>query len=88
MSRLLAAVNETVLVHPPPLFCPHTLPKRLTVDPDNQPAYQNWRREIDLYREAAGARAAKTLLRGKTLRGTPAARTSSCPPSDSMKATP
>ena len=36
------------------------LPKYLTVDPDDKPAYAQWRAEIDLYREAAGVRRAKS----------------------------
>jgi hypothetical protein len=32
------------------------LPQYLTVDPNDEPGYSDWRREIDLYREAAGAR--------------------------------
>jgi hypothetical protein len=36
------------------------LPKRLTVDPNDKPAYAKWRAEIDALREAAGARVAKT----------------------------
>jgi hypothetical protein len=38
------------------------LPARLTVDPDppNEAAYKKWREEIDAYREAAGARVART----------------------------
>jgi hypothetical protein len=38
------------------------LPERLTVDPDDKPAYAKWRDEIDAYREAAGARVAKAKL--------------------------
>jgi hypothetical protein len=38
------------------------LPARLTVDPDDKPAYAKWRAEIDAYREGAGARVAKTKL--------------------------
>ena len=36
-----------------------TLPQRLTIDQDDKPAYARWRGEIDLYREAAGARLAR-----------------------------
>ena len=36
------------------------LPKRLTVDPNDKAAYAKWRADIDAYREAAGARVAKT----------------------------
>jgi hypothetical protein len=36
------------------------LPKRLTVDPADEPAYSKWRDEIDALREAAGMRSAKT----------------------------
>ena len=38
------------------------LPKRLTIDPDDVRADEKWRAEIDLYREAAGARAARKRL--------------------------
>jgi hypothetical protein len=38
-----------------------TLPQRLTIDPDEAPAYDNGRRDIDA-REAAGARSAKAKL--------------------------
>jgi hypothetical protein len=38
------------------------LPERLTVDPSDEPAYSRWRAEIEAYREAAGARRAKTKL--------------------------
>jgi len=38
-----------------------TLPKHLTVNPDDdKAAYADWRRQIDDYRQAAGVRAAKT----------------------------
>jgi|SRR5262245_38660033 len=49
-----------------------TLPARLTIDPDDEPGYENWRREIDLYREAAGARRAKAKP-AQHLKDTPAA---------------
>jgi hypothetical protein len=35
------------------------LPPRLTVDPNDEPAYSKWRAEIDALREAAGLRVAK-----------------------------
>jgi hypothetical protein len=35
------------------------LPEKLTVDPNDKPAYDKWRAEIDAYREAAGVRVAK-----------------------------
>jgi hypothetical protein len=35
-----------------------TLPERLTVDPNDKAAYAEWRRQIDDYRQAAGARVA------------------------------
>ena len=40
-----------------------TLPKRLTIGPADAHAYAKWRAEIDLYREAAGARAARKLVK-------------------------
>jgi hypothetical protein len=43
------------------------LPKRLTVDERDKPAYENWRHEIDLYREAAGARLARAKPARKRL---------------------
>ena len=38
------------------------LPARLTADPSDKQAYAEWRRDIDAYREAAGARVAKAKL--------------------------
>jgi hypothetical protein len=43
------------------------LPERLTVDPADEPAYSRWRAEIEAYREAAGARVAKTKPAQKRL---------------------
>jgi hypothetical protein len=38
------------------------LPARLTIVPDDKPACERFRRDIDAYREAAGARVAKARL--------------------------
>jgi hypothetical protein len=35
------------------------LPGKLTVDPNDKPAYANWRRQIEDYQQAAGVRLAK-----------------------------
>jgi hypothetical protein len=35
------------------------LPEKLTVDPNDKPAYANWRRQIEDYQQAAGVRLAK-----------------------------
>src|SRR5262249_61891094 len=37
-------------------------PKYLTVDPDDKPAYAQWRAEIDDHRQEAGERSAKAKL--------------------------
>ena len=42
------------------------LPPRLTVDPNDQPAYDRWRAEIDALREAAGMRDARVAKMVKT----------------------
>jgi len=40
-----------------------TLPKRLTVDPRNKRAHEDWQRQIRAYQAAAGARIARALLK-------------------------
>jgi hypothetical protein len=44
-----------------------TLPQRLTIDPDDEPAYEKWRGKIDAYQQAAGARLARAKLASKRL---------------------